>query len=304
MAITVSDVYSVRFGAKLALPRIVQEYIAKLRVTPAPYKPVRVFKKHNHHRHHNNTNTQDWERIRESALEDYVRKIKQQDDKEYAEIFRILNKIAPSNVEQLSAEAIDLIQKRDNDFRLRISILLFDKAITQPGFSGVMAECARFLNMAISEIAEDLQLQITMFPRLYNMNETITIPESTDPTYDEKVIAWTKQKDKRRGYAKFMMELFAKELIKEDVVKVSLDSVVADLDKTAKEPKTPLTEENVSQFVTFVFESSKIVKGELKQSLAESVQKILSTPKAELPSLNMRSKFKLEDALKELNKKE
>lgn len=303
MAITVVDVYSVRFGNKLPLPKIVQEYIAKLRITPAPYKPVRVFKR-NHHKHHNNVNAQDWDRIRETAIEDYVRKIKQQDDKEYAEIFRILNKVAPSNVEQLAAEAIDLIQKRDNDFRLRISILLFDKAITQPAFSGVMAECARFLNMAIPEIADDLQIQITMFPRLYNMNETITIPESTDPTYDDKIIAWTKQKDKRRGYAKFMMELFIKELIKEEVVKQSLDSVLAELDQTAKQPKTPLTEENVSQFVTFIFETSKIVKGDLKQSLADSTQKILAIPKAELPSLNMRSKFKLEDALKELNKKE
>lgn len=313
MVLSVAEIYSVRFGAKLALPKAVQDCIGRLRITPAPYKPVRIFANHRHRPRRNNPNTteqpnQDWAILRRDMLADYVRKIKQQDDKEYAEIFRIFNKVAPSNVEQLSAEAINLMEKRDDDFRLRVSILLFNRAITNPAFSNVMAECARFLNMVIPEISEDLQTQIELFPRLYDMNDTIIFPEASDENFDDKVVAWVKQKEKRRGYAKFMMELFSKELIEQDTVKQSLDQVVIELNEVAKQSKTSQTEENTTQFVEFVFETSKIVKGELKESLKKSVQAIFAVPKDQFkttyPSMNMKSKFKLEDALKLLEKEE
>jgi hypothetical protein len=56
--------------------------------------------------------------------------------------------------------------------------------------------------------------------------------------------------------------------------------------------------------VDFIFELSKKVRGSLRDHIKTSVQEVLATPKPELPSLNMRSKFKLEDAFKELNKKD
>jgi hypothetical protein len=46
-----------------------------------------------------------------------------------------------------------------------------------------------------------------------------------------------------------------------------------------------------------------MVSGTLNEYLKKSVQEILALPKTDLPSLNMRSKFKLEDAFNELNKK-
>lgn len=307
MGVTVTDVYNVRFCDKLKLPEFVQNSISKLRLTPAVYKPVRVNKRnHTYKSRRNNTNiSQNWESLRKDQLEDYVRKVKQQDDSDYSEIFRIFNKVAPANLEQLTLEVIKIIEKRDDDFRLRVSILLFDRAITQPTFSEVMAESARFISIVIPEIVEDLQAQISMFPKLYDMTETITIDISnTINPQDEKLIAWTKQKEKRRGYARFMMALFSKELIEESVVKNALEQIISDVELTSKQPKTSQTEENITQYVEFIFEASSKVKGELKVSLAEYVQKLLSIPKAELPSLNMRSKFKLEDALKKLNIKE
>jgi hypothetical protein len=302
MALTIADVYSVRFGAKLSLPKIVQDNIARLRITPAPYKPVKLFTHKGAYR--SKFTRPDNENWRQSALMDIVRRVKEREDPEYSEIFSIFNKIAPGNVEKLSESAVGYIQKRDETFRLRVTALLFDKAITQPSFSAVMAECARFLNIAIPEIGDDLQVQISMFPKLYDMTETITFPDSTQEGFNDKVIAWMKQKEKRRGYAKFMMELYNKSLIKEDIVKQGLDQVIIELNETARQQTSEKTVENTGQFVEFIFEISKTVKGGLKESLCESVQTLLAIPRPDVPSLNMRSRFKLEDAFKELNKKE
>ena len=305
MALTIADVYSVRFSAKLSLPKIVQENIGKLRNTPAPYKPVKLFTHKGAYRHNPRFNskieTEDW---RKTALMDIVRRVKEREDPEYSEIFSIFNKISPGNLEKLSADAVGYIQKRDDTFRLRVTALLFDKSITQPSFSSVMAESARLLAIAIPEIADDLQTQVAMFPTLYNMEETITYPDSSKEDFDNKVIAWMKQKEKRRGYAKFMMELHAKDLIKEDVVKQALDQVIMELNDTIRQPSKDKTVENASHFVDFLFELSKTIKGPLKQSLRTSVEGVLAIPRLEVPSLNMRCRFKLEDAFKELNKKE
>ena len=302
MVLTIEDVYSARFGAKLALPRSVQDNIAKLRITPAVYKPNRPFVKHGFKNKHQPSNeAKNW---RETELVNLVRIVKEKQDPEYSEIFSIFNKLAPSSVETLSQKAIALMQKRDEQFRLRISLLLFDKAITQSAFSAVMTDCAYYLNQAIPEIAEDLQSQITMFPKLYDINDTIVFPNATDEKFDEKVIEWMKQKEKRRGYAKFMMELFAKQLIVEDSVTSALNQVCHDLQDMAKQVKSQQTEENATQFAMFIFECAKKVKGQIASQLKAFLVEFLAIPRSDVPNLNMRSRFKLEDALKELNKEE
>jgi len=302
MALTVTDVYSVRFGAKLLIPIAVQNNISKLRITPVPYKPVRSFNRHGPRRVRSSIATPDnW---REKILVEYVRRVKEREDPEYSDIFSIFNKISQSNLDKLSSDALVLIQKRDEQFRLRVSMLLFDKAITQISYSAIMAECAARLNDVIPEIADDLQSQISMFPTLYNMTETSVYPDSTDEKFDEKVIEWTKQKEKRRGYAKFMMELFTLDLITQESVKSAFEQVVKELNDVSRQPKTNQTEENTSQFVSFLYECSKVAKNELREYLKVSLQEFLTIPKEEVPSLNMRSKFKIEDALKELNKEE
>jgi hypothetical protein len=100
------------------------------------------------------------------------------------------------------------------------------------------------------------------------------------------------------------MELYNKDLVKEDVVKHALDQVIIELNETIRQPSKEKTVENASHFVDFVFELSKTIKGVLKDNLKTSIEAILAIPKAEVPSLNMRCRFKLEDAFKELNKKE
>lgn len=309
MALTIDAIYSVRFGAKLALPAAVQVNIAKLRITPVPYKPVRKFTRHTYASRHNNaSNATQVENWRQNVLEDMVRKVKVKDDPEYSEMFNIFNKISPGNIEKLSADAIVIMQKRDEQFRLRITTLLFDRSITQPAFSAIMADCAFRLSEVIPGIAEDLQSHIELFPKLYNMNETVTFPETGVEGFDDKVVLWMKQKEKRRGYAKFMMELFGKGLIEEDDVKACLEQVVQDLKDTIRQPASEQTMENTTQFVEYIFETSKKVKGQLKEELKVLIEELFKVPKEEFkttyPSINMKTKFKLEDALKELNKKE
>jgi hypothetical protein len=233
-----------------------------------------------------------------------VRRVKEREDPEYSDIFSIFNKLTLVNLDKLSHDALELIQKRDEQFRLRVTTLLFDKAITQSAYSSVMAECAYRLNIVIPEISEDIQAQIAMFPKLYDMTDTVTFPDSKEDGFDSKVVTWMKQKDKRRGYAKFMMELFVKELIPEQLVQTAFEQVVYELSAIARYPSSERTVENTTQFVEFIFECSKIAKGQLNDYLTSAVQELLRIPKTDLPSFNMRCRFKIEDALKLLQKKD
>lgn len=287
-------IYSFRDMAKLPLPQIVQDNIARLRITPMFFKPFH--KPSNKTFHPKKPATDNW---RERMLIDIVRRVKEREDPEYSDIFSIFNKITVSSMDKLSKDAIELIQKRDEPFRLRIATLLFDKAITQHAYASVMAESARIITVAIPDMREDIQAQVQMFPKLYNMNETLTFPSGSDADFDNKVIEWTNQKEKRRGYAKFMMELSLRSLVSDECVKSGLQDVLNELSDVSKQPRTAQTEENVGQYAMFLYETAKLSKSlSLRMFLATSIKRILATDKTELPSLNMRSRFKLEDAFK------
>lgn len=295
MALTVSAIYSVREMAKLPLPKIVQDNIAKLRITPMVFKP---FHKPSARPFHPKK-TQQPDNWRERMLVDIVRRVKEREDPEYSDIFSILNKITSSSVEKLTRDAIERIQKRDETFRLRIATLLFDKAITNHGFASVMAESARIMVAEIPDMKEDIQTQVSMFPKLYNMTETITFPSGVDGDFDNKVIEWTKQKEKRRGYAKFLMELCLRDLVSDECVKSGLQDVLNELNDVAKQPRAAQTEENVNQYAVFLYESAKLAKSpSIRSFIGESLTTFLAIDKTTLPSLNMRSRFKLEDAFK------
>jgi hypothetical protein len=293
--LTVSQVYSVRFGTRLSLSNVIQDNIAKLRITPAAYKSVRVAARYNPRR---NPMAENW---RESAITDCVRRVKEYDDPDYSEIFSIFNKLAPATLEKLCKDVVEILNSRDQPFRLRIVTLLFNKAINEFVFANVMALCAKHLAADVPDIKEDLKVQIDMFPKLYNMTETLVFPVSGEEDYDNKIVKWMKQKDIRRGYAKFMTQLFSHDLISEDVIHVSLSQVIEDLNEVAVQPKTPQTEENTTHFVDFLYESGAVLpKGatNIRNLLKDSLTKFLAIPRPELPSLCMRSRFKAEDALK------
>jgi hypothetical protein len=298
MSLTVAQIYSARFGFKLPLPRSVQDNIAKLRITPATYKPFRP-PKHNSYRPRFETKQADnW---REKALSTYVSRLKDKGDPDYFEIFAILNKISASNLKSLSDQAIEITRKRDQDFRLRVSALLFDKAISDHLFAGVLADCAAHLNVTFPEIAEDFSIQAKMFTKLYDINTTLTYPVSNDPDFADKVVQWMTQKNKRRGYAKFLTQLFVRNLVSEDILVTSIKDVIVEMIGTAKQEKHEQTEENTTQYVDFLFESSKVLPvsaKELKNTIKMALVEFLAIPRSELPNLCMRSRFRLEDTLK------
>jgi hypothetical protein len=297
MSLTISQVYSVRFGVKLPLPRGVQENIARLRITPVTYKPFRPAAKQVF-RPRQEPTIENW---RIKSLTAYVSKINDKADKEYSEIMAILNKLSLQKIDPLTKEALAIMATRDAEFRLRVSALLFDKAITESMFASLMADFALRLVVTIPDIREDLTTQLAMFPKLYNTNDTLTYPVSSEPGYDDKVILWMKQKDKRRGYAKFVTQLFVRELVSEEFMSKTIESVISDLRESAAQVKTEQTEENTTQYVDFLFESAKVLPRSAKAlnaRIKEDILAILAAPKPSLPSLCMRSRFRIEDTLK------
>jgi hypothetical protein len=299
MNLTVSQVYSVRFGNKLPLPQIVQDNIAKLRITAASYRPVRPPSKfHKPHAKHVDPPFENW---RMKTIATYVSKLKDKDDPDYQSICAILNKVSKTTVDPLCKEANEIIVKRDHEFRLRVATLLFNKAITELMFTGLMADCAVKFIQESPELREDILVQVNMFTKLYDINTTLTFPATDDPQHEEKVVQWMKQKDKRRGYAKFLTYLYGHNLVSEDLMMSSLEQVIGELKIVSKQPKTPQTEENTNQFVDFIFETATVLssKGEkAKKVIRDVLEELLAIPRSELPSLILRSRFRLEDALK------
>jgi hypothetical protein len=294
MSLTVAQVYGVRFAEKLSLPKIVQDNIARLRITPVAFKPYRPPVKAPYRA----KPTENW---RENALVEAVRRVKERDDPEYDEVFGSLNKIAPRTLDKLSEKVVQNIKKRDEIFRLRVTTLLFDMAISQSGYAILMADCAKKLVTDIPDIRDDLLVQTKMFPKLYNMTETLTYPSSEEAGFADKVVEWMKLKDKRRGYAKFVTQLFVRDLVGEQTVSECMTHVSSDLTGMAKQPKTEQSEENTTQYIDFLFETSKILPTSAKDMrtlMKTFIQSVLDIPRTELPSLNMRSRFKLEDTLK------
>ena len=291
--VSVSQMYELRVCDKLPLPQVVQDNISKLRMKPMAFKP---FYKPNVAKTRRPAAPENW---RERILIDIVRRVKEREDPEYSDIFGIFNKITASSVDKLTKDAIERIQKRDETFRLRIATLLFDKAITNHGFASVMADSARIMVLVIPDMKEDIQTQVSMFPTLYNMNETLIFPSSIQPDFDNKVIEWTRQKEKRRGYAKFLMELCLRDLVSDECVTSGLQDVLNEMNDVAKQPRSAQTEENVNQYAVFLFESAKLAKSpSIRKFIAQALKAFLTTDKGQLPSLNMRSRFKLEDAFK------
>ena len=303
MSLTIAQVYSVRFGAKLPLPKSVQDNIARLRITPVAYKPFRPPPKHGtfrprHEQHVRPAVVENW---REKSLSTYVSILKDKGDPDYLEVFSTLNKICGSNLNELSNQIIEILRKRDQEFRLRVTTLLFDKAISEHLFAGVLADCAVKLNNEFSEVSEDFTIQAKMFTKLYDINTTLTYPISTEPGFADKVVQWMKQKDKRRGYAKFLTQLFVRNLITEDVIVASIQDVITEMAVTAKQVKDQQTEENTTQYVDFLFESSKVLPSsavQLRNTIKAALVEFLAIPRPELPNLCMRSRFRLEDTLK------
>jgi hypothetical protein len=279
----ISTIYAVRALPRPGLDASILDIISKLKIS---FKPTfrRPF-----HTGRRKADRDDW---RESILLDVVRKVREKDDPDYDEVNANINKLSKANYTKLVTDVLARLAKRDELFRLRVTTLLFDRGVHQIFFAPLMADAYRDIIKAHPDASNDLATQITMFDKLYDTGNVTMIPASTDAKYEEAVVAWTKQKEKKRGFAVYLGELYSRGLVPEDTMMTIVKTIVDDLRDTAKMPKTGPNEEHVDALVRFLF----AVAG--KVPIAADVRSILVIPKAETPSLTMKSRFKLEDALK------
>jgi hypothetical protein len=279
----VQTIYTARSLPRPSLSDDILATIAKLKISfKAPFRRPFVNKKRG--------DTSNW---RESALADVVRKVREKDDPDYDTINSKINKLTKQTYSKLMLDILDILAKRDEMFRLRVTTLLFDRGIRQNFYAGIMADAYKDIVEKSPDALHDLMTQIQMFDTLYDASKVIMVPHSSDPTYDEAIIAWTKQKETKRSFAVYVSELYSRALIPEDTMSGFVKTIVNDLTESIRREKTSTNEEHVDALVRFVF----AVAGKVP-SIKDSVRIVLKIPKTETPSLNMKSRFKLEDSLK------
>ena len=278
----IATIYSARDLPRPSLPDEIKDIISKLKISfKAAYRRARPTR---------SVETEDW---RNSVLLDVVRKVREKDDPDYDEINSFINKLTKQTYTKMITEILARIEKRDEMFRLRVTTLLFDRGIRQNFFASLMADAYADIIKMFPDASGDLLSQVAKFDELYDTNKLIVVPGSEDAGYDEAIIAWTKLKETKRGFAVYVSELFARGLIPDETMTALMTHVFTDLRESLTAPKTPTKEEHVDALVRFVFAMASKMP-----DIKNAIKAILAVPKAEAPCLNMKSRFKLEDALK------
>jgi hypothetical protein len=229
---------------------------------------------------------------REAALADVVRKVREKDDPDYDEISAAINKLSKANYTKLMTDVLARLTKRDALFRLRVTTLLFDRGVRQTFFATLMSDAYKDIAAAHPEALQDLATQTQLFDTLYDMGNVTLIPSSTDPGYNDAVIAWTKQKETKRGFAVYVSELYKRGLVPEETMFGFLKTVLDELATSIRGAKTGPNEEHVDALARFLAAVAPTVP--IKTPLLA----VLALPRADCPSLSMKSRFKLEDAAK------
>ena len=276
----IQSIYAARALPRPSVSQEVRDIIAQLKIS---FKPT--FRRPARRRE-----PDDW---RESALADVVRKVRERDDPDYDEVNAFLNKVTKQTYTKLILEILARLQKRDALFRLRVTTLLFDRGVRQSFYASLMADAYADIVKQCPDASQDLLVQVSKFDELYDTGKLIVLPSSEDPGFDEAVIAWTKLKEIKRGFAVYVAELFGRGLIPEDIMTTMVQHVLSDLRETVGGPKTAVKEEHADALVRFLFavvSKMPVVK--------TRVRELLALPRPDTPCLNMKSRFKLEDALK------
>ena len=296
----VATLYSLRSAPKVDLSPACMAIIEKMRRTQVTYKPVahvhgRRGHPHGHGRRSTPTNTvpDNW---RIKALIDTHRRLKEREDPEYHVVVTSVNKLSNEHFDTFVKDTLEVIGKRDHVFRLRISTLLFDRGVLQNFFAPLISRFIKVLVEKVPDMREDILAQVEMFDTLYDAANVVIVPHSSDPAYSEAIFAWVKQKEKKRGFAVMVGELYTNGLVPVTTIKAILNSVLADLETTAAAVKTDATEEHVDHLARFLFAVAPNVRGEM----VDQLQAVLDMPRPSLPSLTMKSRFKIMDALKVL----
>jgi hypothetical protein len=283
-SLTVSSIYALRPSVKQPLPDSVVEVFSKLRTSfrPVYRRPVR---------REPPAETANW---RQNVLVETLRKVREKDDADYDEINAAINKLSKPTYTKLTDLIKTKIASRDPMFRLRVTTLLFDRGIRQNFYASLLADLYSDIVKAEEDARNDLATQVSMFDALYDTSAVTIVPASTDDGFEAAMIAWTKQKETKRGFAVYTAELYSRGLIPEETMAVFVKTVFDDANESMRLPKTPQGQEHVDHLVRFL--AATAPKVPLVKKLAAdllSVAKFTTTP-----CLCMKSKFKLEDVAK------
>ena len=283
-SLTTSSIYALRPSVKQPLPESVIEIFSKLRTSFRPIfrRPPR--------REAPPTEPVNW---RQNVLVETLRKVREKDDPDYDEINAAINKLSKPTYSKLCEMITLKLAARDAMFRLRVTTLLFDRGIRQNFYATLLADLYSDIVKLQEDARHDLETQVAMFDSLYDMSAVTIVPSSSDAGFDDALIAWTKQKETKRGFAVYTSELYSRGLIPETTMSTFVSTIVDDLRESIMQKKTPPVEEHVDHLVRFLAAVAPKVK-EVKPKVAE----ILKLPRTETLSLSMKSRFKLEDAVK------
>jgi hypothetical protein len=294
--LTPQDIYALRTTNLLALPQGIQDVISTMQLVPV----AQVFTKKPNYRKPAVSATS-W---RNAAILSLKKTEIKHDDPEYEAILAITNKVAVSTVVPSAAEIVKILNKRNDDvFRLRVVTMLFNRGVSMPFYSKLMATIFELLHKDLPVVKEDLQFSCSLeiFEKLFDQGDVALCPSSTDPDFEDKLCKWFKQKEIRRGFGMFITELHVRGLVDEMVILPAVKNTLDELEETIKKPTDKAQTENADQLVTFLFESSKIMVGRfgkthpIVKTIAEKAGALYKLPKTETSCLGMRSRFKLDD---------
>lgn len=282
----VATIYNARFAPREAVSQTIVDIIAKLKIS---FKPT--FRRPPQPRRQVSHENPNW---RENVLIDVVRKVREKDDPDYDAINAFINKLTKQTYNKLISEIVERLNVRADDmFRLRVTTLLFDRGIHQNFFAPIMADAYADIVKAHPSALKDLATQVAMFESLYDVNKVIAVPSSSDVGYDQTILDWTKQKETKRAFAVYIAELYSRKLVPEETMQGFLKMVLDDLRESIRGVKTSANEEHVDALVRFLFAVAPKVRG-----IREPIDEILKIPRPDVPSLTMKSRFKLEDTAK------
>lgn len=298
--ITPTELYALRTTNLLPIPAAVMDMITSMQLVPV----AQVYSKKPAGYKKPFIASNSW---RSEALIALTKtEFKSKDDPDFDTIRGILNKIAASTVGKGSGEILEIVKKHDQIFRLRVVALMFDRGVSMPFFSKLIANVFDILFKDIPALKDDLHFSCSAeaFDKMFDHNTTLICPSSEEPGYNDKLCTFMKLKELRRGFAMFVTELHIRGLVDEDVISHSVKNASDDMVELITKPEDRTIVENVDQMVTLLFETCKVIVTRygkehiIVKQIQQKAREIVAKPKNTTPCLGMRSRFKLEDTAK------
>jgi len=297
--LSTSIMYSFKNKHLLDLPAGVMASISAMQVSPVA--PVFIRKPNAGGRKPIKKTAENDDNWRREFIAELKAKPRDKDDPDYEKIIGLINKVVSSTLIEKTKTISETIGNRadDHGFRMRVVNFVFDRGVSMPFYAKLLADMLVLLSNEIPAVHEDLQIYCSLdtFNKMFDQSKTIAFPDSSQPDFEDKVCAWNKQKELKRGFGVFAAELHTRKLIPDSLLHEAAGVVLSDLEENIRKPKNETISESVDQTVTFMVEMSKLF-GKETMLLSNKASDILKIPRPESTCLSMRSRFKLEDCVR------